>query len=82
MARVHSIYGELNDLQEQAGTALRHSRAGTSTSLPAEPSSQASNCSDLSSAGMRSCTSATKRFGSVMTMVQERIVSPDFLSCH
>src|ERR1043165_647214 len=47
------------------------SAAGTNISLPADPSSQARNWSGRSNTGMRSCTSRTRAFGSVMTIAHE-----------
>ena len=55
------------------------------SSTPIEPSNQASNCSGRGMTGIRSCTSATNRFGLVMSIVQESsrsFVSTFFHSSH
>ena len=61
----------------------RSSAAGLSNSRPAFPFSHGSKSLSVSNTGMRSCTSATNLFGSVIIMVlQDLTVSPFVRSRH
>jgi hypothetical protein len=79
--RLRSDY-PLLDQENMVQIKVVSSAAGWSSSSPARPSSHGSRSSCLRSTGIRSCTSATNLFGSVMIMVQDFSVSPLVLSRH